>query len=85
MESDKGVAIVLLNWSGAPIENLTMTINNSVINIPMGSNISSAQGGIVTPSTMPTQPPLSVNLSLLEYVDVLEIEYPSYISVEYQS
>jgi hypothetical protein len=76
LESEKGIAIVLLNWSGAPIENLTLTINNSIINIPMGSRISFAQSGIVTPSTTSTAPPLSVTLSLLEYVDVLEIEYP---------
>ena len=83
--ANRGIAIVLLNWSGALIENLTITINNSITNIPIGSRISSAQGGIVTPTSTSSQPPLSVNLSLLEYVDVITIEYPPYISVEYQS
>jgi hypothetical protein len=53
LESDKGIAIVLLNWADTPahvpITNLTITINNPTTNIPVGSLISSAQGKIVTP------------------------------------
>jgi hypothetical protein len=56
LESDKGIAIVLLNWSDTPehvpIKNLTITINNSLVRgiqgnpeppvIPVGSKIYSA-------------------------------------------
>jgi len=78
LESEKGIAIVLLNWSGTPgqINNLTMTINNSITNIPVGSRISSAQGNAVTPHTTSRQPPFDIILSVLEYVDVVMVEYP---------
>jgi hypothetical protein len=52
LESEKGIAIVLLNWSGmpGPINDLTVTINNSTTSIPVGSRISSAQGNAITPN-----------------------------------
>ena len=53
LESDKGYAIVLLNWSDTPahvpIKNMTITLNDPTINIPVSSLISSAQGNVVTP------------------------------------
>jgi len=85
LNSDKGISIVLLNWSDAPINNLTITINNSNIpNFPViapHSSISSAQhtanriGPVtVTPSsTTPSEPLPVITLSLLEYVDVITI------------
>ena len=65
LESDKGIAIVLLNWADTPahvpIKNLTVTLNNPTTNIPVGSLISSAQGNIGTPTT--AQPPFTITLS----------------------
>lgn len=45
LKTEEGIAIVLLNWSGmpGPINDLTMTINDSTTPIP-GWGISSAQG-----------------------------------------
>jgi hypothetical protein len=77
LESEEGIAIVLLNWSGmlGRINNLTMTIHNSTTPIPVGSRISSAQGSTVTPNITSSQPPFNISLSVLEYVDVIMIEY----------
>jgi len=79
LESDKGIAIVLLNWSDTPahvpIKNLTITLNNSATDVPIGSLISSAQGNIVTPKlTTTAQPPFTITLSQLDYVDVIMID-----------
>ena len=78
LESDKGIAIVLLNWSDTPahvpIKNLTITVNNSTTNIPVGSLISSAQGNVVTPELSTSQPPFTISLSQLDYVDVIMID-----------
>jgi hypothetical protein len=79
LESDKGIAIVLLNWSDTPahvpIKDLTLTLNNSTTNIPVGSLISSTQGNIVTPKlTTTAQPPFTITLSQLDYVDVVTID-----------
>jgi hypothetical protein len=79
LESDKGIAIVLLNWADTPahvpITNLTITLNNSTTNVPVGSLISSAQGKIVTPKlTTTAQPPFTITLSQLGYVDVIMID-----------
>lgn len=77
LESEEGIAIVLLNWSGMPgaISNLTMTINDSTTPIPVGSRISSAQDSTVTPNVTSSQPPFNIGLSVLEYVDVIMIDY----------
>jgi hypothetical protein len=79
LESDKGIVIVLLNWGDTPVHvpitNLTITLNNSTTNIPVGSLISSAQGNIVTPKlTTTAQPPFTITLSQLDYVDVITID-----------
>jgi hypothetical protein len=77
--SEKGIAIVFLNWSGKRKENLAIKINNTIpINrIPEGSRIYSAKGSTVTPNTSSSQlSPFEIKLALLEYVDILMIEFP---------
>jgi hypothetical protein len=66
LESADGVAIVLLNWTEAPVQlNLTVKENGGF------TQVRSAQGAILTSTTVGTT--ITVNLNL-EHVDVLMFE-----------
>ena len=72
--SDKGIALILLNWSGQPINSISITMR-----VRSSSANSSSQGvHITTEILIPGQliPPTKITLSSLEYVDVLVISYP---------
>jgi Beta-galactosidase trimerisation domain len=68
LESSKGIAIVLLNWTGEPIPALTVTVPD----IGMFTNtVKLADGTVINHSTLGTT--LTVIVSM-QYVDVLMIE-----------
>jgi hypothetical protein len=79
--SEKGIAIVLLNWSGQTINSFSFTTNP----VHRSSKVSSARQGTpenrtITITSEPLSPrlftPLKITLSPLEYVEVLMIKYP---------
>ena len=94
LESNKGIAIVLLNWADTPehvpIKNLTITINNSPDPeipgnpkppiIPVGSKISSAQGNVVTPLSITSQTPWHLPFP----ITLSQLDYADVITIDPQ-
>jgi hypothetical protein len=72
--SEKGAALVLLNWSGQPISSFSIT----TYSVHRSSEVSSVQLGPITPQPLSPRlfTPLKITLSSLEYVDVLMIKDP---------
>ncbi|MDQ3903797.1 MAG: hypothetical protein M3247_09195, partial [Thermoproteota archaeon] len=71
--SDKGIALVLLNWGGQPINSFSVTMH-----VRVSSHISSAKDVPITTQRLGPSlfGPLKITLSSLEYVDVVMIEPP---------
>lgn len=67
LQSDKGIAVVLLNWTDEPIRNLTVTLPN----VGEFREVSSVEGGVLKGVITGT----SMKVSLpLKHVDVLMVE-----------
>jgi hypothetical protein len=68
LDSDRGTAIVLLNWTGAPLTSVTVTVPNA----PIAARMASIERGALQPAT-DAAGRLTVTLPLAT-VDVLMIE-----------
>jgi len=70
LDSDKGVAITLLNWSTKPIDSLEVTINGNLA----GATVRSARGVQLTAVPAADGKSIKVTVPMPEVVDVLLVE-----------
>jgi len=68
LDSDKGTAVTLLNWSAKSIDSLEVTVRN----VKPGAKVRSARGVQLT--AVPAGQGIKVTLSMPKVIDVLLIE-----------
>ncbi|MHB0935734.1 MAG: beta-galactosidase trimerization domain-containing protein [Armatimonadota bacterium] len=71
LDSDKGIAVTLLNWSTKPLDSLEVTISGDLA----GTTVRSARGTQLTAAPAADGKTIQVTVPMPEVVDVLLVEF----------